>query len=102
MPFELGCKWTLEYVLSGLAGGLVAVLILPGCYTTLPRLEWVDGECRIRWGAVARLVVAAIIGCVVDCSPRNAFFGGFFSWHACRWLSEDGWNHLVKLIKKGD
>lgn len=102
MPFELGCKWTLEYFMTGLAGGLVAVLILPGCYTTLPYIEKVDGECRLKWGFVARLVVAAIAGCVVDTNIRNAFFGGFFSWHAFRWLSEDGWNYIVKLIKRGE
>jgi hypothetical protein len=60
----------------------------------------VNGERRIKWGALARLVVAAIIGCVVDTNARNAFFGGFFSWHACRWLSEDGWKYILKRIKK--
>lgn len=97
MPFELGCKWTWEYLGSGFLGGVVAIMILPGGYASLPKYMIVDGEKRIYWGVIGRLVVAAIAGCVVDCNPRNAFFGGFFSWHAFRWMSQEGWN----LVREG-
>ncbi len=97
----LGCKWTVEYFLTGCAGGLVAVLILPGAYMTMPCLRKVKGEYRVYLGALARVVVAGIGGCVVDCNPRNAFFGGFFAWHAFRWLGEDGWQYVLPRLKAG-
>lgn len=98
--FALGCKWTVEYFVTGLLGAWVAVLILPGSYTTLPRfIKLDDGERRISWGAVARLIVGGITGCIVDTNTRNAFFGGFFSWHAFRWLSEDGWRIIVAQLR---
>ena len=100
MPFELGCRWTVEYCLSGCAGGLVAVIILPGSYMTLPCVKRVDGELRFCFGALARIVVAGIAGCVVDCNLRNAFFGGFFAWHAFRWLGDDGWKWLKGRLEK--
>ena len=96
--FQLGCKWTAEYLLTGLAGGLLATLILPGSYMTLPAFKHVDGELRLYWGALARLIAAAVVGCIVDTNPRNAFFGGFFSWHVLRWLSQDGWAILKSKI----
>lgn len=95
----LGCRWTIEYLLTGLAGGIVAVLILPGCYVSLPRIRRENDEVRVYGGAVARLIVAAIAGCIVDCNVRNAFFGGFFSWHAFRWLSEDGWKYIRRRLQ---
>lgn len=98
LPFELGCKFTWEYFLTGLLGSLVAVLVLPGCYTALPRFERVNGELRFKWGALARLVVGGIFGCVVDCNTRNAFFGGFFSWHICRWATGEGWQYIKKRL----
>ncbi len=105
---EFGCKWTWEYFFTGLAGSFVATVILPGSYTTIPYLRRCKaGELSLHWGALARLLVGGIAGCVVDCNPRNAFFGGFFSWHFFRWLSEDGWRVIEQRIKalfgkKGD
>lgn len=97
--FVLGCKFTWDYFLIGAAGSLVAVLVLPGSYMTLPCIKRVDGELRICWGALARIIVGGIVGCVVDCNGRNVFFGGFFSWHMLRWLSEDGWNILREKLR---
>ncbi|MCE5200852.1 MAG: hypothetical protein ABFD54_05975 [Armatimonadota bacterium] len=99
MTFYFGCKWTFEYFATGLVGGLVATLILPGSYTTLPRLENVEGEVRLYWGVFARLIAAGVFGCIVDCNNRNAFFGGFFSWHVLRWMSEEGWILLKTRLK---
>lgn len=98
--FEFGCKWTLDYFLTGCAGGLVAVLILPGGYLAMPRFRTVDGELRICLGAFARVIVAGIAGCVVDCSSRNAFFAGFFAWHAFRWFGDDGWKWLRAKLER--
>jgi hypothetical protein len=100
MFFEVGCKWTVEYFLTGCAGGLVAVLILPGSYTTIPRLWRIRGETRLVWGALARVVVAGIGGCVVDCSNRNAFFAGFFAWHVFTWCGTEGWAALRDKLRK--
>ena len=94
MGFELGCEWTADYFMTGCLGGIVAVLILPGSYLTLPCFRKVDGEWRFCPGAFARILVAGIAGCVVDCTSRNAFFGGFFAWHAFRWMGEDGWKWI--------
>jgi len=99
MLFTLGCKFTWEYFLIGCAGGLVATLILPGCYLSMPQYRLEGGDKRVYAGFVARLIVAGIIGCVVDCNQRNVFFGGFFSWHACRWLADDGWKWLEAKLK---
>ncbi len=106
--FTLGCEFTLHNFLIGILGGLVATLVLPGCYTTVPRLiRMNDGELRFYWGAVGRIVVAGIGGCVVDCNCRNTFFGGFFAWHTFGWLAEAGWSaikHKLQILfgKKGD
>lgn len=97
----LGCKWTVEYALSGIAGAIVATLILPGSYLTLPCCRKNDnGEIHFHLGALARIIVGGIIGCVVDCTSRNAFFGGFFSWHIARWLSEDGWKWIHRQLSE--
>jgi len=104
MNFTLGCKFTLANFLVGALGGLVALLVLPGSYTTLPRLfRNKRRELQMNWNALARLIVSGIGGCVVDCNSRNTFFGGFFSWHVFTWLSEDGWSilrgRLLDLVK---
>ena len=99
--FHLGCQFTLQNFLVGMAGGLVATLVMPGCYTTIPRLMRLeDGELRFYWGALGRLIVAGIGGCVVDCNSRNTFFGGFFSWHTFGWLAEEGWKTLKTYLQK--
>ena len=101
MPFELGCKFTVENFLIGALGGIVAVLVLPGSYMTLPRMiRLEDGEQRVCWGAFARIIVAGIGGCVVDCNQRNTFFGGFFSWHMFRWAADDGWKMVSGELKR--
>lgn len=100
MPFTLGCKFTVEYFITGFLGGVVAILILPGSCMTMPRIERKNGAWTITWGDIAKLIVAGIAGCVVDCNPRNAFFGGFFSWHAFRWLSEEGFQMIKSIIVK--
>lgn len=104
MIIEFGCQFTWPYLVFGFLGGLVALLTKPGAYLMAPYKERVKGRVRIHLGTAGRLIVAAIMGCVVDCNNRNAFFGGFFSWHMCRWLSEDGWNHLrtaAEMLFKG-
>ena len=98
--FEFGCKWTLEYFLTGCLGGIAAVLSLPGGYMVLPCFKRVDGELRFCFGALAWVLVAGIFGCVVDCNARNAFFGGFFARHFFRWLGDDGWKWLESRLKK--
>lgn len=91
----LGCQWTIEYALSGIAGAIVATLILPGSFFTLPCCKrGENGDLQFHFGAIARIIVGGILGCVVDCSSRNAFFAGFFSWHLARWLGDDGWRWL--------
>ena len=104
MPFELGCKWTAEYFFTGCLGGIAAVLSLPGSYMVMPCFRRMDGEMRFCFGALAWILVAGIAGCVVDCNPRNAFFGGFFARHFFRWLGDDGWkcvrSHIERLINK--
>ena len=94
MPFEFGCRFTWPYFLIGMLGGLAATLVLPGSYTALPRVCKVKGEWRMYWGFLARLVVSGIFACVVDNSNKNAFFSGFFAWHACKWAAEGGWQLL--------
>jgi hypothetical protein len=100
IPFHLGCKWTVDYFLTGCAGGLVAVLILPGTYLTLPSFRKVNGDWRFYLGALARIGVAGIAGCVMDCNNRNSFFGGFFAWHGFRFLADDGWRWLRTRLRK--
>jgi len=99
MGFELGCRFTIEYFGTGCMGGLVAVLILPGSYITLPAIRKVGNELRVYWGVFARIFVAGVAGCVVDCSTRNAFFGGFFAWHAFRWIESQGWKDLQSRLE---
>ena len=99
MLFELGCKFTLQYFLIGCIGGLAAVMTLPGSYIIWPRIQKVGDEKRIYLGFLARIAVAGVIGCVVDCNNRNVFFGGFFSWHICRYAQEDGWKWLKGILQ---
>lgn len=98
-PFQFGCTWTLAYFLWGASGGLVAVLVLPGCYVTMPSKRKVHGETRIYLGVLARLLVAGVFACVVDTNNRNAFFAGFFAWHVVTWASERGWQVLKERIE---
>jgi len=76
----------------------VALVILPGCYMVMPRVSRHEGEVRLYLGAVARIAVSGIAGCLVDCHARNAFFGGFFAWHVFRWLESQGWKELQSRI----
>lgn len=103
--FILGCKWTVEYFLTGCAGGFVALVILPGCYIVMPSVRKHEDEVRVYLGALARVIVAGIAGCVVDCSSRNAFFAGFFAWHVFKWLESQGWRELrarlLAMVKSG-
>lgn len=97
---RFGCEFTPYNFLIGMIGGLVAVLILPGCYTTIPWFtRGENDEIIFHWGALGRLVVAGIAGCVLDCNTRNTFFGGFFGWHLFRWAGNEGWQSIKARLR---
>jgi hypothetical protein len=98
MPIQLGCQFTLFYFTMGFLGSLIAVWVLPGCYTELPSICKVRGKWRIQWAVLARLLTGGIFGCIADRNGVNAFFAGFFCWHVFKWLSEKGWEHLESRL----
>lgn len=99
MPFHLCAKWSWEFFWWGVAGSFIAVVVLPGCYTTLPSLKKEDGNLNIHWGALGRLLAGGIAGCLADRNGVNACFGGFFSWHVFTWASVEGWKYLQTRLK---
>lgn len=99
MSFELGCKFTVFYFSMGALGSLIAVLVLPGCYTEIPRITKVRGQWRIEWAVLGRLVAGGVLGCIADRNGVNAFFAGFFAWHFFKWLSEEGWKALQRRLE---
>ena len=100
MPcLEFGCSFTWPYFLIGATGGLTAVLVLPGCYVTMPSKRKVHGQTRYYLGVFGRLIVSGIFACVVDTNNKNAFFAGFFAWHVLTWASEGGWGLLKQRLE---
>ena len=99
VSLELGCQFTPFYFAIGSIGSLIAVLVLPGCYTTLPSICKVKGEWRLRWAVAGRLFAGGVAGCIADHNGVNALFAGFFCWHLFKWLSEEGWRSFECRLK---
>lgn len=98
MTFQLGCQFTLPYLLIGAIGGLTATLIQYDSCLTMPSVERKGKHLAVYCGFWGRIIVAGIAGCVADCNNVNAFFGGFFAWSVFKWLSSEGWTRIQAML----
>lgn len=99
MTFQLGCQFTLPYLLIGAIGGLTATLIQYDSCLTMPAVERKGKHLAVYFGFWGRVIVAGIAGCLADCNNVNAFFAGFFAWSIFKWLSVEGWTRIQAMLR---
>ena len=80
-------KFSWEYALFGMLGGVAGMLIRHPLYFEFPYLEKVDRGWRLYWGGIKYVIVAGVAGCIGDRNPWNAMVWGLAGWNVLDWLA---------------
>jgi len=95
---EFGCKFSGEIILWAFLGSLTALI------TCQQKVIWQlfnDIQCCkpvVVLQLLFMLFAGTVMGCVIDCSNRNTFFGGFFGYSICTMLGDQGLSAVKKFL----